>query len=432
MTTENLGFETEYLEFKESVGQLSRGIESLTAMLNKHGKGKVIFGVKDNGDIIGLEIGNKTITAISQGIANSIKPVVIPDIKIEDHDGKILLTVEVTGTNKPYSARGEYLIRSGNENRKIDPDQLRDLMLQNSSDLITSLEAVNQDLTFHQLKTLYLDAGLSITDETFAKNTGLMTSSGRYNYLAELLSGTNNCSIKVVTFKGSDKQEMLFRNEYGYKCLILAMNQAYSYVQSINETRVDEKEGMQRRQTKLFDEECFSEAWANACLHSKWMRQVPPAIYIFSDRIEVVSFGGLPADYTLEEFYSGISRPVNMQLQKIMGQLRIVEQTGHGVTKITARYGREAFEIGENHVTVRIPFAYQRHVLQSELPQNLTASERLVYDEVKKNPYATAAAIALTLGFSLSNVNQIFRRLKAKGVIRREGSNKTGKWMILQ
>lgn len=432
MPAENLGVETEYIEFKESVGQLSRGIEALTAMLNKHGKGRVVFGVKDNGDVIGIEIGNKTITDISQGIANSVKPAVIPDIRIEDHNGKILLTVDVTGTNKPYSARGEYLIRSGNENRKIDPDQLRDLMLQNSSDLITSLEAANRDLTFHQLKTLYLDAGLTITDDTFAKNTGLLTGSGKYNYLAELLADTNNCSIKVVTFKGRDKQKMLTRNEYGYKCMILAMNQAYTYVQSLNETRVDAKEGMQRRQTKLFDEDCLSEAWANACLHTKWIRQVPPAIYIFCDRIEVVSYGGLPADYSLDEFYSGISRPVNMQLQKIMGQLRIVEQTGHGVTKITARYGVDAFEIGENHITVTIPFAFERHVLQGEPPQNLTVSEQRVYNEILKNPYVTTAGIAANLSMSVSNIKQIVLKLKEKGKIQREGSKKTGRWEILQ
>ncbi|HJJ36850.1 MAG TPA: winged helix-turn-helix transcriptional regulator [Methanocorpusculum sp.] len=388
--------------------------------------------MKDNGDVIGLEIGNKTITDISQGIANTIKPVVVPDIRIEDHDGKILLTVEVTGTNKPYSAHGEYRIRSGNEDRKIDPEQLRDLMLQNSGDLIASLEATNQDLTFHQLKTFYLDAGLSISEETFAKNTGLLTSNGKYNYLAELLADTNNCSIKVVSFAGTDKQTMLVRNEYGYKCMLLAMDQAYAYVQSLNETRVDSKEGMQRSQTKLFDEDCLSEAWANACLHTKWVHQVPPAIYLFSDRIEVVSYGGLPADYTIDEFFSGISRPINHQLQKIMGQLRIVQQTGHGVTKITARYGKQAFEIGENHITVRIPFAFRRQVLQQVQPRNITASEEGVINEIKQDPYITKPLIANHLQMSEANVSKIILKLKRKGLIGREGSNKTGKWELYQ
>ncbi|HJJ54906.1 MAG TPA: putative DNA binding domain-containing protein [Methanocorpusculum sp.] len=430
MTPENLGIETEYVEFKESVGQLSRSIEDLAAMLNKHGKGKVIFGVKDNGDVIGIQIGNKTSTKISQGIANGIKPTVIPDIRTETHGEKDLLIVEVSGTNKPYSAHGEYRIRSGNENRKLEPDQLRELMLENSGDLVTSMWATNQDLTFHQLKRFYLDAGLSIADETFAKNTGLLTNSGKYNYLAELLADINNCSIKVVVFAGTDKQEMLIRNEYGYKCLLLAMNQAFIYVQSLNETRIESREGMQRNQTNLFDEDCLSEAWANACLHTKWVHQVPPAIYIFSDRIEVVSYGGLLADYTLDEFFSGISRPINQQLQKIMGQLRIVQQTGHGVTKITARYGKDAFEIGENHITVKIPFAFERQANLQVQSQNLTASEKAVINEIMQNPQVTISIIAAHLSMSISNVNQIIRKLKQKGRINRVGSKKTGMWVI--
>jgi len=429
MDIDNLGTETEFIEFKESVGQLSRGIESLSAMLNKHGRGKLVFGVKDNGEIIGLEIGNKTITDISQGISNAIKPTVIPSIQLEDHNGKIIIIVEVIGTNKPYSARGQYLIRSGNEDRKIDPEQLRDLMLQNSGDLISGLESITQDLTFQQLKNLYIANGLAINDTTFAKNTGLITSNGKYNYLAELLADRNNCSIKVVIFGGTDKQDMLVRNEYGYKCMLIAMNQAFTYLQSLNETRIEEKEGMQRKQTKLFDEDCVSEAWANACLHTRWVRQVPPAIYVFSDRIEIVSYGGLPADFTIDEFYSGISRPVNIQLQKIMGQLRIVQQTGHGVTKITARYGKEAFEIGENHLTVIIPFAFPRKVMSTKVNQKLTESEQAVFNELKQNPYVSIPAIAQTLNMSTSNISLILKNLKEKGKIERKGSKKTGVWI---
>lgn len=83
---------------------------------------------------------------------------------------------------------------------------------------------------------------------------------------------------------------------------------------------------------KLFDFACFREAWLNACLHNRWSRQTPPAVYIFRDRIEVVSVGGLPDGLALEEFYEGKSKPVNLELQKIMGQLDYIEQTGHSLT----------------------------------------------------------------------------------------------------
>ncbi len=34
--------------------------------------------------------------------------------------------------------------------------------------------------------------------------------------MAELLADKNNLSIKVVTFRGKDKSEIIKRNEYGF------------------------------------------------------------------------------------------------------------------------------------------------------------------------------------------------------------------------
>ena len=58
--------------------------------------------------------------------------------------------------------------------------------------------------------------------------------------LAELLSDENNASIKVVRFSGIDKTKMLSRNEYGFKCLLISMQEANDYVISLNETSINE------------------------------------------------------------------------------------------------------------------------------------------------------------------------------------------------
>ena len=49
---------------------------------------------------------------------------------------------------------------------------------------------------------------------------------------------------------------------------------------------------------------------------------LPPAIYIYQDRIEIISYGGLAVDYNLDDFYLGISHPINKQLQKNNGPIR--------------------------------------------------------------------------------------------------------------
>lgn len=423
----NLGIETEYIEFKESVSQLTRGLESLSAMLNKHGKGRVFFGVKDNGDVCGLQIGNRTITDISRAVSEGIKPTVVPIIQTEVYDGKVVILLEAEGNAKPYAAYGEYLIRSGNENRKIEPELLREILFQNTTELITNMESIRQDLSFHQLKRLYLSHGLTIDDQTFERNMNLLTERGKYNKLAELLADENDISIKVVRFRGQDKSEMLSRDEYGEQCLLTAMKNAYEHVSAMNETRVQMDQGMERKETRRFDSSCLDEAWTNACLHNRWARSIPPVMYVFSNRIEIVSTGGLPFDLTEQEFFQGISHPVNLALQRIMGQLGLVEQTGHGVPKIISVYGKEAFQLAENHITVTIPFAFPlESQRQSAIP--LTKSQKTVYDAIREYPTATIRDLKQLTSLSESRINQVIRELKQLNIISREGSRKSGYW----
>ena len=59
--------ENEQLEFKETTGQLERGMETLCAFLNGEG-GTVLFGVTDKGKIIGQEDADVTKRCIAEAI----------------------------------------------------------------------------------------------------------------------------------------------------------------------------------------------------------------------------------------------------------------------------------------------------------------------------------------------------------------------------
>lgn len=426
----NLGIEDEFVEFKKSTGQTSRALEAIVAMLNKHGKAKVLFGVEDNGDVVGQTIGNKTITDLSSAISSGIKPAVIPIIKVEIYDNKTIIVVEVEGNNKPYSANGNYLIRSGNENKKIEPDILKELIYSSNGELMVNIESMNQDLTFRDLKQLYILKGFTINDDTFIRNLGLLCKNGKYNLLAEILADNNDLSIKVVRFKGIDKTELLFRNEYGYKCLFIALEQALNYVYSLNETRVDLDNKIARVETHLFDNNCLREAWINACLHTKWSKMIPPVIYIYQDRIEIVSYGGLAVDYNLDEFYLGISHPINKQLQKIMGQLGFVEQTGHGIPTILKKYGKEAFTITNNNLIVTLKFPFMISSLSLDLT-DLNEQQKEILNLIKLNPSIKVKDIAKLMKLSESRINEIIKELKNANKIIRIGANKNGYYKVL-
>lgn len=439
----NIGKETEQIEFKKSTGELKEGVISIASMLNKHKSGVLYFGVRNDGEVIGQQIGDNTLRDISQAIANFIKPQIIPSILFELIDSKNVIKITVEGNERPYSAYGKYYMRTADEDREITPSMLRNLMM-SSSDSIVSMESANQELSFNQLKVLYSNAGLTLNDETFSHNLNLLTQTGKYNLMAYILADNNSFSIKVAKFRGRDKTELIARNEYGYKCLLVAVKQVLDYAEAINETSVEITGGL-RKETKLFDMDCFREAWLNACLHNSWVKKTPPAVYFFEDRIEIISIGGLPDDYSLEDFYAGRSRPVNLELQQIMVQLDYIEQTGHGVPLIVSRYGRKVFDISDNFITVTLPLNVNKDksvgISKSESENKssqgygmeslcLTKTQQQIIDIITDNGLTTVKDMASALNLSTTAVNNGIKHLKEIGLLSRVGSKKRGRWVV--
>lgn len=429
----NLGMETELVEFKKTTGELKEGIVSLASMLNKNGKGTLYFGLRNDGEIVGQQIGDRTMREISQSIANAIKPQIIPTIIMELCDDKNIIKVNVEGDEKPYSAYGKYYMRFADEDREISPQQLRRLMLSISNSIV-NIEANNQELTFEQLKTLYAGNNLTLRENTFKQNLNLLTRDGTYNLLAGILADANSYSIKVAVFRGTNKTDLVKRNEYGYKCMLVAVKQVLDYMEALNETVVDVG-GSLRKERSLFDFSCFREAWLNACLHNRWSRQTPPAVYMFDDRIEIISVGGLPDGLTLEEFYEGKSKPVNLELQQIMVQLDYIEQTGHGVPLIVSRYGKEVFDITENFITVTIPLN-RAEKTEPDLFQKddvdvlLEDRDEKILSLMKANSSIKVNEISRQVGLGMTTITKRIRQLKEEGIIERTGSKKKGHWVV--
>lgn len=430
----NLGMEDETLEFKKSTSELDEGVISLTSMLNKHGEGILYFGVKNNGMVIGQkDINESTLRDVSRRIAEGIKPQVIPEISLQLIEDKTIIKVVVKGNANIYSAFDKYYIRSFDEDRKVSPDMLRELInAKGEPDLIISEPTVRNDLTFETLKGLYLIKGHKINNEQFENNMKLHTNDGRFNYMAELLSDNNDISIKVVTFAGTDKTVMLKRTEYGMKCLISAVNEVLEYMNVINETKV-KLGGKQRIEENYFDYACFKEAWINACIHSRWIEKIPPAVYIFDDRIEIVSNGGLPKSLNRTDFFKGVSKPVNQALLNIFTNLDLIDQTGHGVPLIINKYSENAFYISDNTIIVTIPINKELLEKQDEKRNytELNETELKIYNCIKENENITISEISKKINTGERQVMRVLNKLKEKQLIKREGSNKNGSWKIL-
>ena len=207
------------------------------------------------------------------------------------------------------------------------------------------------------------------------------------------------------------------------------MKQAYDYcVDVINTTKTIFENGI-RKDIRLFDTDAFRESWYNACLHNDWMDGTPPAVYIFDDHLEIVSTGGLAGCLTKQDFFSGISRPVNEVLARIFIQLGLIEQTGHGVSLIVDKYNKDVFEFLDNFIKVKIPFAYNIGEEIQNVPQNVPQKTDLdiIIEIISNNPNATKEEMAKAIGKTTKTVQRI---IKESQCIVYVGTSKNGYWEI--
>ncbi len=72
--------ETETVELKTSTSELKEAVISIAAILNKHGKGKLYFGVNDHGLVIGQSIGKNTLRDVTEAISAHIEPKLFPRV----------------------------------------------------------------------------------------------------------------------------------------------------------------------------------------------------------------------------------------------------------------------------------------------------------------------------------------------------------------
>lgn len=304
-------------------------------------------------------------------------------------------------------------------------------------DIIVSSPINLESLSFYTLKNSYLEMGYKLNDDTFEANLKLINNYGKYNVMAELLSDNNRYSLIFVKFNGKNKASISQRSDYGNKSIIFGYKQLMNRIAAENICICDTTV-RPRIDTYLFDYDSVNEAVVNAIVHNDWSI-TEPQVSFFTDRIEIISHGGLPHNLSIEEFYRGISKPRNVRLMKIFSDLDIVDHTGHGVPIIIDKYGREAFEISDNHIIMTIPF--NKKVMESmnvgenvgeNVDVNLNSTERTIIELVLKDPTLTAEKISIEIGKTKRTAERYLKALQDKGYLKRDGSDKKGYWKVIK
>ena len=471
--------ETEKVELKRILNEMFE--KEVVAFLNSH-DGIIYIGVEDNGEICGVDKIDETMKKIANIISTCIlpNPQKLINVSVLYVEGKFIIEVRVKKGKVLYyinkygrSSKGCY-IRVGTSCRSMTEEQINHRFLESIKaskySLIDELSP-RQDLTFRILK-IYLDSyGVFYNENNFAVNNHLLTKDGKYNYQAFILSDQNDLSYKIARWEGKTKMsKYLFKKEFGNCSVLKAIDDINSYIKSThNIVRSFFNDGnTARRDEYLIDQESFREGWVNACLHNDYSKHLGPAVYLFSDHLEIFSYGSPLSVQSKEDFFKGVSIPINPELANVFMRMEKTETSGKGVSTIVEKYGMDVFEFGAEHLTIKLP--YNKIVLETEnIPQNVPQSsqidkkivletedvpqnvpqnsqndkkieletedvpqkndEEIIVEMIKYNPRITRKEMAESIGKTVKTVQRIINESKK---IKYVGSSKFGYWEIIE
>ena len=451
--------EYEWLDFKENwfskdeIGEYISAIANGAALSGRE-YGYVVWGIRDSDKkIVGTSVNfDRDIDGepYKHYLARNLKPSIPFETTESEYDGSRIVMLIIPASKAVVTKyKGQAYIRIGSSKERLDKFPEWEIKLNstlvNGFPTIVSCAAPHyaQDLTFERLIMYYAAKGILLNKASFERSLRLRSNDGEYNVMAYILSDQNSIPIRVSIFSGKDKAAPLFSvKEFGNDCIMYSMDKILEYGDAINIIQADERNRIsERKDVPLFDYEAFHEAILNAFINNKWLTLNGPQISIFSDRIEILSHGGLARDQDEEGFYSGASIPVNEVLASIFLQLRLSERSGRGVPKIVSRYGKDSIRIEKNRIIVTIPFdridaikgsksSVVSMVDERQAINSLNSTQASIIAFMRDNPNVTMGQLAKKIGLSESGIKKNIRILKDLGIIERIGADKNGYWSV--
>ena len=406
------------LEFKAEVARTF--LKTISAYAN-YNNGEIIFGVDDNGDLVGIESAKDESLRIENMINDSIVPVPNFEIEVKEVGGKTIIVLEVKkGKDTPYYYQGKAYKRSDTSTVEVDRFELRRLAIEGINMDYEERKASSQDLSFTILESgLKEKAGIEKINLDILKTLNLFNKDGYYNIAGELLADRNDIAfsgIDIVKF-GKDINKILYRETISHKSLLAQFDRVIEIFEQYYQ--YEEIDGYNRIKKELIPKEAFRESLANAIVHRVWDTNSYIQIAMYEDRIEINSPGGLPEGISEEEYlYGNISVLRNPIIAGVFYRLDIIEKFGTGIARIIEEYihsiSKPGFDVSENNIRIVLPV--------TEIGKlDLSEDELLIYGLLKKEIELSRREIDLKSGFEKSKTLRIINSLLDKNIMQKLG-----------
>ncbi|MFA3800339.1 ATP-binding protein [Leptotrichia hongkongensis] len=468
--------ESEKTEFKENA-KTNTYIKTVVAFANGNG-GKIVFGVKDNREIVGVENEFEVMDGIINAISDSCYPMIVPDISLHTLENKTVILVEIEGgKKKPYylkskgMQKGTY-IRSGATTRIIEEDYvLKELVLEGENKYFDQQVCHGESVSDEEIekfcewleklarKNSENDTEIrKVTRNTLLSWKVLEEKNGRIfptnAYI--LLSGKENWEvsrkIQCGVFKGETRSIFVDKKEFEGS-IIMQLEKAYQYVlEKIN--LGSDIVGIYRVDKYEIPPKSIREVIANAVIHRSYLEPNDIQVALYDNRLEITSPGMLLSGVNVKRMKEGYSKLRNRAIASVFAYVNIIEKWGSGIPRIMdeiREYGLQEpeFIAFENDFRVNI---YRKSYNTTQSTQgstqnrinttqdisekekldikNLTETDKTIINTIINNPEMSQKQIADNLNWTVNKVKYYMKKFKQKNILRYEGTSQNGKWEI--
>jgi len=325
-------------------------VRAAGAMANTDG-GHVLFGVRDDGTILGVEIGAQTKERVVRAITDNTDPTLYPSVEYVKLDGRTVIVVTVTRSdNRPHLVRGRAYKRVGAADVQMSRAEYERLLLARRQPPFD--QQLVEETTYANLDEAKVRDFLRRRQEAYPDATP--PGAPLPQVVVEMLEGARERGEELVPtytgllFFGRDPQRFLPRTE-----VKLARFQGTTTLAFIDRLithgtlpeMLDEAERFIRRNTRTamkvvefesvqvseYPYDAVREGLVNAMAHRDYHHSSGIQVNIFDDRLEVMSPG--EALIPLSELEgSHVTR--NETLCRRFRDIGEMEQFGTGITKM--------------------------------------------------------------------------------------------------
>ncbi|MFN9236231.1 MAG: RNA-binding domain-containing protein [Planctomyces sp.] len=343
-------------QFKEDVTNATALAAEIAAFANSGG-GQIFIGVADNGSIHGLDVAavGRLNQLISNTASTNVRPAINPRTEnVSVGNGIVLVVTIPDGLSKPYvDNSGVIWVKSGSDKRRVTAREELQRMFQ-TAQLVhgddipvpgTSVSDIDVEY-FLQFFTKRFGMDLEEQGLSLAQvltnmrllSTGLLTVSGALLFATDPTPLVPAFHIKAVCYPGTDIHASQYADSADiYGRIDSQFEQAMSFVLR-NLRREQRDQGVNSEGILEVPRIVFEELLANAIIHRDFFVSAPIRIFMFDDRIEIISPGHLPNNLTVANIRSGNSNMRNPILASYATKVLPYRGLGNGIVRAIKEY----------------------------------------------------------------------------------------------